>query len=56
MEPALQAVEKFGSDGADDLVTFYQSLVSAWESGGRPAALIFLAEQRDATLSRLKMA
>jgi len=57
VEPARQAIEKFRSWGdADDEVVFYQDLIDAWEAGGQPGALAYLQQQRDATVSRLKLA
>ena len=57
VEPARQGIEKFRSMGdADQDVAFYQELIEAWEAGGQPAALAYLQEHRDATLSRLKLA
>jgi hypothetical protein len=56
VEPARQAIDKLRSLDADDEVAFYEGLVEAWESGGRSAALSYLGEQRDATLTRLKLA
>jgi len=56
-EPARQGIEKFGSWGdANNIVAVYQGLIDAWEAGGRPAAPVYLQQQRDATLSRLKLA
>ena len=41
---------------ADQDVAFYQEVIETWEAGWQPAALSYLQEQRDATLSRLKLA
>jgi hypothetical protein len=53
---ARQAVELFKSKGSAKPAAWYQALLSAWESGGRPAALEYLEDQRAAALASLKLA
>ena len=55
LEPARQAAQEYGSIGGADLAAWYETFAAAWESGGRPAALALLEEQRSAALTQLKL-
>lgn len=56
-EPAEHAIQVLATKpGTDAMAAWYRALLDAWESGGQPAALEFLEDQRAATLASLKLA
>lgn len=52
---ATQAAADWRARYEPDWADWYDALVAAWEAGGRPTALSYLVEQRDAALSGLKL-
>lgn len=55
VQPAHAAVEWFENASAPEAAAWYRSLIAAWESGGRDAALDFLEANRAAALKSLKL-
>jgi hypothetical protein len=56
-EPAEHAIRVLATKpGTAAMAAWYQALLDAWKSGGRPAALTFLQDQRAATLATLNLA
>ena len=55
VEPAHAAVDWFEKASSPANVSWYRNLISAWESGGRAAALALLEANRAAALESLKL-
>lgn len=55
VEPAQQAADQLKASYSPDEAAWYEALVAAWNSGGRPAALAYLEQQRAAALVSLKL-
>ncbi|GAB3916919.1 hypothetical protein GCM10011575_33070 [Microlunatus endophyticus] len=54
-EPAKEAAEWFAKALAPEYATWYEDLATAWQSGGRAAALQFLQDSRTAAIDSLKL-
>lgn len=53
--PAREAADWFEAAHAPEAAPWYRRLITAWQSGGRPAALGYLEQQRAEAVASLKL-